>query len=407
MLFRFEAIEVDTDVYELRNGGVRVPVEPQVFEVLTYLLTHRDRLVARTEILDAVWGDRFVSDSALASRVKAARAAIGDDGRSQRLIRTVHGRGLQFIGDVTATASAAASALDVLTDDTELHQTIRFCSAPDGVQLAVATVDAASSASSSDRLPLIKAPNWLTHVEKDWQSPVWAHWLTEFARRSMFVRYDARGGGLSDRDLQGSRLDDLDTWTTDLETVVDSVDVDRFDLLGVSQGAAPAMAYAVRHPERVAHLILYGAYSRGARQRGQELLDEANLVVDLIRNGWGGRNPAFRSFFTSTFMPEATSEQMRWFNELQLHTASTENALLLETAFYDRDFAELARQVPVPTLVLHCRDDLATPYAEGRRLAGLIPDAEFVTLESPNHILIVDEPAWPDFLSHFDQFVTS
>lgn len=407
MLFRFEAIEVDTDIYELRNGGIRVPVEPQVFEVLTYLLTHRDRLVARTEILDAVWGDRFVSDSALASRVKAARAAIGDDGRSQRLIRTVHGRGLQFIGDVTETASAAARALDVLTDDTELHQTIRFCSAPDGVQLAVATVDAASNMSSSDRLPLIKAPNWLTHVEKDWQSPVWAHWLTELARRSMFVRYDARGGGLSDRDLQGSRLDDPDTWTTDLETVVDSVGVDRFDLLGVSQGAAPAMAYAVRHPERVAHLILYGAYSRGARQRGKELLDEANLVVDLIRNGWGGRNPAFRSFFTSTFMPEATSEQMRWFNELQMHTASAENALLLETAFYDQDFAGLARQVSVPTLVLHCRDDLATPYAEGRRLAGLIPDAEFVTLESPNHILIADEPAWPDFLNHFDHFVTS
>lgn len=407
MLFRFENVELDTEAYDLRDGGVRVPVEPQVFEVLTYLVTHRNRLVARTEILDAIWGDRFVSDGALASRVAAARAAIGDDGRSQRLIRTVHGRGLQFVGDVTAATGAAAVALTVSVDDTELHQTIRFCTAPDGVQLAVATVDAPTPTMVDTRLPLVKAPNWLTHVEKDWQSPVWAHWLTELARRSKFVRYDVRGGGLSDRDLQGSSLTDLDTWTEDLETVVESVDVDRFDLLGVSQGAAPAMAYAIRHPERVAHLVLYGAYSRGMKRRGPQSEDEANLIVDLIRNGWGGRNPAFRSFFTSMFMPEATSEQMRWFNELQMHTASPENAVLLETAFFDHDFAEIARQVAVPTLVLHCREDMATPYNEGRRLAGLIPDAKFVTLESPNHILTADEPAWPEFLGQLDRFVTS
>jgi pimeloyl-ACP methyl ester carboxylesterase/DNA-binding winged helix-turn-helix (wHTH) protein len=397
MIYRFEDAELDTLAFELRVGGERVPVEPQVFEVLLYLVERRGQLCLRTEILDAVWGDRFVSDSALASRVAAARAAIGDNGRDQRLIRTVHGRGLQFIAPVTELPPVDPGPL--LPDTPRPTQSIRFCTSEDGHRLAVATV--------GQGRPLVKAANWLTHVEYDWDSPVWRHWMDEFAARFRFVRYDARGCGLSGTDLSTSDLSDLSLWTADLEAVIDSSDIDQCVLLGVSQGVAPALDYARRHPARVSHLILYGGYVRGMRRRGPEGTQIADLNETMIATAWGGTNPAFRAVFTTYFMPDATSEQMRWFNDLQAQTATPEAALALETAFYDHDISDLARDVDVPTLVLHCRDDMATPYEEGVRLAGAVPGAEFVTLESRNHLLTADEPAWRVFLDHLDRFTAT
>ncbi len=395
MRYRFETAELDTAAYELRVEGQRVPIEPQVFEVLAYLIEHRDRVVPRAEILDAVWGDRFVSDSALASRIAAARAAVGDDGRAQRCIRTVHGRGIQFVAPVDVVDSDERPPAPP-ADPVELRQSVRFVRADDGVQLAVATLGTGPA--------LIKTANWLTHVEKDWRSPVWRHWLTELGARYRFIRYDSRGCGLSDWDLRGSDLTDIDRWTDDLEAVVESTGTERFALFGMSQGGIPALAYAARHPERVSHLVLYGSYVRGMRRRDEAALAESTTTLDLMRVGWGGRRPAFRSFFTMSVLPEATSEQIRWFNELQTDTSSTENAIRLESAFYDLDLSDLACRVAVPTLVMHCRDDMATPYDEGRRLASLIPGAEFVTLDSPNHVLMADEPAWPEFLAHLEQF---
>jgi pimeloyl-ACP methyl ester carboxylesterase/DNA-binding winged helix-turn-helix (wHTH) protein len=397
VIYRFETGEIDSEAFEFRVDGKRVPVEPQVFEVLLFLVQNRHRLCARTEILDTVWGDRFVSDSALASRIASARSLTGDDGRTQRIIRTVHGRGVQFVAEVEEISSAPLTSLVDSEPADQLHQVIRFCTAPDGAQLAMASV--------GDGPPLVKAANWLTHVERDWQSPVWRHWLEAFGRRFRYIRYDLRGCGLSDRDLSGVSLSNLDTWTSDLEAVVEASDLDTFALLGVSQGAAPAMDYAVKYPERVTHLILYGGYAKGMHLRGPEAVGQAGLLADLIRVGWGGENPAFRSVFTTNFMPEASSEQMRWFNDLQRVTTSPENALLIETAFNDNDFRELARKVSVPTLVLHSRGDMATPYGEGRELAQLIPGAEFTTLESANHILVADEPGWVECLRRIDQFL--
>lgn len=394
--FRFDDVELDTSSFTLTRDGAGVRVEPQVFEVLAYLVAHRDRLVPRTELLDEIWGDRFVSDSALSSRIKAARAAIGDDGRSQRCIRTVHARGFQFIAAVDVTDAPAAEPPTHEQRSEHLRQTIRFVCGRGDVQLAVATI--------GEGTPLVKAANWLTHVELDWHSPVWRHWWSELGRRFRFVRYDARGCGLSDHDVGGRSLSDLDTWTCDLEAVVDDVGLERFVLLGMSQGGAPAMAYALRHPERVSHLVLYGAYARGPRRRGGAQADEWSAMLDLMRAGWGGTNPAFRAVFTMTFMPEASSEQIRWFNELQRNSTDAEHAVLLESAFYEHDFSDIARGITVPTLVVHGKEDRAVPYEEGRRLASLIPDAEFVTLDSANHILTADEPAWPEFLSHLDLF---
>ena len=400
MRYRFEDAELDTAVFELRVHGDRVPVEPQVFEVLAYLIEHRERLVPRTELLDAIWNDRFVSDGALASRITAARAAIGDDGRSQRCIRTVHGRGLQFVAPVDELPSVRSStspptSRSVADEPDGLHQSVRFVTARDGVQLAAATI--------GEGPPLVKAANWLTHLEEDWRSPVWRHWLTGLASRFRFTRYDARGCGLSDRDLSGSDLTDPDLWADDLEAVIDDADVDRCVLFGMSQGAVPAIVHALRHPERVSHLVLFGAYARGMRLRGAESVAVSDTLQQLIQGGWGGTNPAFRTVFTMNFMPGATSEQMRWFNEVQLSSSDAANALRVESAFHELDVGALAKDLVVPTLVMHCKDDRATPYAEGRRLAALIPGAEFVSLESSNHLLTGNEPAWAEFLAHLDR----
>lgn len=399
MIYRFEDAELNCDTFELLVRGERVAVEPQVFEVIRFLIEHRERMCTRTEILDAIWGDRFVSDSALASRIAAARAAVADDGRAQRVIRTVHGRGFQFVAPVVVGRASEPPSLLVDRRDEHLRQSIRFCQAPDGVHLAVAEVGTGP--------PLVKAATWLTHVEHDWHSPVWRHWLVELGRRFRYIRYDARGGGLSDRDLTGSRLDELDTWTGDLETAVECSGLSRFVLFAMSQGVGPALDFCVRHPDQVSHLIVLGGYVRGMRRRDADSAAQAALLPELIRLGWGGANPAFRSVFTTTFVPGATSEQMRWFNELAVQTASAENAVRLETAFHEQDFTDLARAVTVPTLVLHATDDRAVPFSEGRLLASLIAGARFVPLDSANHILLEGEPAWGEFLRHVDELAAA
>ncbi|HEY1319910.1 MAG TPA: alpha/beta fold hydrolase, partial [Streptosporangiaceae bacterium] len=236
MIFVFSDCELDLDRFELRRAGRLRPVEPQVFDLLAVLIRERHRVVPKEELLDTVWGNRFVSESALTSRVKAARQAIGDDGRSQRLIRTAHGRGYQF----TASVDEAAQPDPVASvSPAPPEQEIRFSTAGDGTRLAYAISGAGP--------PLVKAANWLSHLAYDWESPVWRHWLAELSGRFRLVRYDERGCGLSDWDVGRFSFDD---WVDDLEAVVDAAGLDRFPLLGISQGGPVAIAYAVRHPER-------------------------------------------------------------------------------------------------------------------------------------------------------------
>ncbi|NNF59570.1 MAG: alpha/beta fold hydrolase [Rhodothermaceae bacterium] len=268
------------------------------------------------------------------------------------------------------------------------HQQIHFCTAADGVRLAYATV--------GEGLPLVKAANWLTHVQYEWQSPVWRHWLQEFSRDHMLVRYDERGCGLSDWDV-----DDLsfDAWVRDLETVVDALGLERFPLLGISQGGPVCLAYAARHPERVSHLILYGSYSVGwAKRPESNTAAQWGALTTLIEHGWGRDNPAFRQVFTSLFIPDGTPEQHRWFDDLQRVTTSPEMAVRFEHEFSRIDVRDLLPQVQVPTLVLHARDDAVIPIGAGQRLAEAIPNARFVPLDGNNHVLLEHEPAWLHFL---------
>jgi pimeloyl-ACP methyl ester carboxylesterase/DNA-binding CsgD family transcriptional regulator len=275
-----------------------------------------------------------------------------------------------------------------------VEQQIRFCTAPDGVRLAYAI--------HGNGPPLVKAANWLTHLEFDWESPVWRHWLQGLGEGHTLVRYDERGCGLSDRDIDELSLE---RWVADLEAVVDSAGLDRFPLLGISQGASIAIAYAVRHPDRVTRLVLYGGYARGRNKRSVEQGRQAEALRSVIRAGWDDPNPAFRRLFTMLFLPEGTPDQMAWYDELQRRSTSAENAIRLYGARNDLDVTDLATRVAAPTLILHARADRVVPFEEGRLLAGLVPGARLVPLESSNHILLRDEPAWSTFLAELRGFL--
>jgi pimeloyl-ACP methyl ester carboxylesterase/DNA-binding CsgD family transcriptional regulator len=273
-------------------------------------------------------------------------------------------------------------------DTKPLRQQIRFVKASDGVQLAWA---------QSGRGPtLVKAANWLTHLEYELRSPVWRHWLDFLSKNFRLVRYDERGCGMSGWEPKTLTLDQ---WAADLGTVIDAAQPEgKVILLGISQGATASVRYAIDHPERVAALVLYGGYARGANRRNTGAAADAfRGMVDLARVGWGKDNPSFRQIFTSRFIPGGTPEQLQWFNDLCLKTTTGEIFASLYGARAAVDIESSLSAVRVPTLVIHARDDEVIPAVEGRLLAAGIPGAEFVELDSRNHILLEHEPAWSRF----------
>ena len=267
-------------------------------------------------------------------------------------------------------------------------QRIRFLRASDGAQLAWAE--------AGEGPVLVKASNWMTHLEFEWESPVWRHWMRFFSSHFRFIRYDERGCGMSDRNPPTLTVQ---RWADDLEEVCDAAAPDGpLSLLGISQGALACVNFAVRHPERVSKMILYGGYARGFNRRGNPDAErEYRAIMEVIRIGWGKQNPTFRQIFTSRFIPEGTAEQMAWFNELCRKTVAPEMAAQLLQMRGDVDIMDLLPRVTVPTLVIHAREDNVIALEEGRLLASSIPGAQFVELESKNHILLEHEPAWVRF----------
>jgi class 3 adenylate cyclase/pimeloyl-ACP methyl ester carboxylesterase len=276
-----------------------------------------------------------------------------------------------------------------------MTQEIKYCRASDGVRLAYATVGQGS--------PLVKTANWMNHLEYDWESPIWHHLLEGLARNHTLVRYDARGNGLSDWDVDELSLD---AWVGDLETVVDAAGIDRFPLFGVSQGCAISIAYAARHPERLSHLILYGGFALGGCKRSPEERDKRKAMLTLMRLGWGSDDSTFRQMFTSLFIPQGTKEQADWFNDLQRKTTSPECAARYFEVVNNFDVRELLAQVRVPTLVMHVRDDLIVPIDAGRQMAAGIPGARFIVLPGRNHLFLKHEPANARFFEEIDLFLS-
>jgi DNA-binding winged helix-turn-helix (wHTH) protein/pimeloyl-ACP methyl ester carboxylesterase len=392
-LFFFEDYVLDPARRELRCGGNLVAVEPQVFDLLVHLVQNRDRVVSKDDLIAAVWRGRIVSESTLASRINAARKAIGDSGEQQRLIRTAARKGIRFVG--TVREGQMPSELSAPVPAPAQKQEVTFCRTADGINLALAAVGAGP--------PLIKPANWLTHIEYDWESPIWAPLLQQLATHSCLIRYDGRGNGLADRDVAEISFP---AFVRDLASVAEAVNVGRSALLGISQGAAVAIAYAVRHPDRVSKLIIYGGYAQGRNKRGTAAEAEmAQAFLAIMRHGWGDEHSAFMRAFSSLYFPNGSPEQIKSLVDLQRITTSAENAVRIRNACDDIDVVELLPKVQAPTLVLHCRHDNVVPLEQGRLIARTIPHARFITLESDNHVLLAGEPAWQKLVDEIEAFL--
>jgi pimeloyl-ACP methyl ester carboxylesterase/DNA-binding CsgD family transcriptional regulator len=277
-----------------------------------------------------------------------------------------------------------------------MRQRVRFCTSRDGIRIAFA---------QSGRGPfLIRVANWFTHLDLDWESPVWRHWFEALSDGRTLIRYDPRGSGLSDRNVDDLTLD---CWVADLEAVVDAAGLKRFPLIGLCQGGAVAAAYAARHPDRVSRLILYDSYPVGAYVKGvpQRFAREARALSQMIEVGWGKDSGAFREVFANLLMPDGGKSALHWIGEMQRRSASARNARLLWEAFHRFDVREIVGNIEAPTLVFHGRGDAMVPFEAGRHLASLIPDARFVPLESSNHILLAGEAAWTTFHQELNDFL--
>ena len=378
------------ETFSLEVAGEPRPVEPQVFDLLHLLVARGGELVTHDELIAKVWGGRIVSDAAISSRISAARAAIGDDGTRQAWIRTVPRRGFRFVGGIRTEGAPASPAEGA-------HQTIGFCRSADGTRIAWAR--------SGSGPPLVRAGHWLTHLEHDWQSPVWRPILDELSRNFTLWRYDQRGNGLSDRDVADLSLE---ASVSDLESVVAAAGLDRFTLYGTSQGAPVAISYALKHPDRVARLILQGGFERGRRLRDSDGgAAMSGAMVTMIREGWGKPGSAFMRAFAALFIPGASKEQLDSLADLQRISTDPEIAARLRWAIDGYSVAGRLGDLRVPTLVLHASGDAVHPFDQGLALASGIPGAEFVQLDSANHVVLPQDPAWDVLFAAIRRFAAT
>jgi pimeloyl-ACP methyl ester carboxylesterase/DNA-binding winged helix-turn-helix (wHTH) protein len=384
MKYVFDRFSIDAAAREMLASGTPVPLEPKVLDLLVCLIELRDRVVSKDELIEAVWNGRIITDAAISSAVSAARRALGDDGHRQRYVKTLHGRGFRFVCPLVEVVSEPPGIAGLPRDVGGHRQEIRYCHSVDGTRIAYALAGAGP--------PLVKAANWLHHLEFDWESPVWRHIFEELTSRHRLLRYDGRGMGLSAWDVTDFSLE---RQLEDLTTVVDTVGLDRFAMLGLSQGCAKSVVYAARNPERVSRLVLLGGYARGWKRRGDpDMAVLRTAAIEMIRVGWGRDNPAVRQMFTSLYMPDAPAESQRWFSDLQRKTTSAANAAGTLECHGDVDIRDVLGQVKAPTLVIHSRHDGGVPFEQGQELAAGIPGARFAVLDTTNHILPATDPAW-------------
>jgi DNA-binding winged helix-turn-helix (wHTH) protein/pimeloyl-ACP methyl ester carboxylesterase len=393
--YRFGPFQLEVRERRLSRGSAVIPLRLKVFDTLRVLVENAGRLVTKQELLDTVWPETTVEENNLNHNVSVLRRALGDRATGQQYIETVPRVGYRFAAPVETTVVQLRPSASPPSPAAKARQEIRYCTTSDGVRLAYA--------SAGNGPPLVKASNWLTHLDFEWGSPIWRHWYAALSRHHRLLRYDERGNGMSQRDVSDVNFE---TWVRDLETVVDAAGLDRFPLLGISRGGPIAIAYAVKHPERVTKLVLHGAFAVGMKHVGTpQQLEARRAFVSLLRLGWGLSNPAFCKTFTCRFIPEATPEHEQWFDELQRVSTSPENAARLMERDGDIDVRPLLSQVKTPTLVVHCDRDHAVLPERGRLLAAGIPGARYVSLPSANHLMLEEEPAWSLFLEELGLFL--
>jgi DNA-binding winged helix-turn-helix (wHTH) protein/alpha-beta hydrolase superfamily lysophospholipase len=396
VVYEFGPFRLEVREHRLVREGRSIPLTGKAFETLRVLVERHGTLVPKRDLMNAIWPETTVEENNLDRNISTVRKALGEKATGGQYIETVPRVGYRFVAPVTKIAAATGTQNKSESAAQRSRQEIRFCVTNDSVSLAYAT--------TGTGYPFVKAANWLNHLDFEWDSPLWRHWLRDLGEHHTFIRYDERGNGLSDWDVEDMSLE---AWVHDLETVVDAAGVERFALMGISQGGPVGITYAVRHPERVSHLILCNAYARGRNHRGQpEKTEERQALKTLVRLDWGRSNPAFSQMFTNAFIPEnAAPEHQQWFNDLQRMSTTGENAARIMEVCDDTDVRSLLSSVAVPTIVFHSDRDRIVPSEEGRILAAEISNARFVPLPTANHIFLAGEPAWRKFLEELGGFL--
>lgn len=380
MIYRFSDCVLDTSRHELTRENEPVHVEPQVFQLLAVLAGSGGAVVSKDELIDEVWGGLNVSEATISARISAARQAVGDDGKAQRIIRTIPKRGIQMVARIEtqdgvqtdgAVACHAAPA-------------IRFAKSSDGELIA--------HAHHGKGPPLVRVSHWLSHLELDWDSPVWAPLLTRLGECFTLYRYDQRGTGLSTRDVSNLTLD---AFVDDLKAVLDANGLERSAIFAASQAVPVAIRFAALYPDRVSRMVLYGGFSVGRiyRQAGQGEIDE-ETILGLIRAGWGQEDGAFLNAFSALFIPDATPEQVQSFVRIQNKSISPDNAALLRMAVDRFVVEDDLPKVIAPVLLVHAQADAINPVSQSRMMAARLPDARFMLLDSRNHAPLPQEKSW-------------
>jgi pimeloyl-ACP methyl ester carboxylesterase/DNA-binding winged helix-turn-helix (wHTH) protein len=395
IVYEFGPFRLELGEYRLVREGRSVPLTGKALNTLRILVERHGKLVSKQDLMSAVWPETTVEENNLDRNISTLRKALGEQANGQSFIETVPRVGYRFVAPVTGSTPQAPQPTDRGLEPPP-RQEIRFCVTADKVRLAYATVGSGH--------PLVKVANCFNHLDFEWESPIWRHWVRDLAKGHSIVRYDGRGNGLSEWDVEDVSFE---AWVHDLETVVDAAGLRQFVLMGHSQGGAIAIAYALRHPERVSHLVLCGAYSRGAHYRDHpDSVEVRRALETLVQMNWGKTNPAFFQVVTNLYIPEnAAPEDQRWFTDLQLISVSTANLVKFMRACDEINVRPLLPSLSVPTIVFHSDRDRVAPPHEGRILATEIPGARFVPLPSANHILLAGEPAWKIFREELTSFL--
>jgi DNA-binding winged helix-turn-helix (wHTH) protein len=383
MTFEFADCVLDAATHRLLRAGEPVHVEPQVFDLLMALARVAPGLLSYDDMIEQVWHGRIVSDATLSARISSARAAVGDSGKAQAVIHTIPRRGVQMACPVKVTGADAMAAARPIPPSPTAHQTIRYIASADGTEIAYAV-------SGDDGPPLLRGAHWISHLEHDWNSPVWRPWLDRLGANRRLIRFDARGTGLSERTPVRRAQEDF---VADMAAVVDASGADSVDIFSVSQSVPVTLAYAALWPERVRRSVLVNGFAQGSYVRGQKAQTEA--MIGMIRAGWRLPGSPFVKAVATVFMPRATEAELASFVEMQTHSASPDGAAEVRDAVGHFDVTALLSQINAPVLVMSSVGDAVHPPAQSRQLARALPNAEFRSLETDSHAIAPSDTNGP------------
>lgn len=392
MEYRFAGCSLDTSRHSLLRGGDEVHIEPQVFALLRLLVERPGDVVSRDEIIETVWNGRIVSDATIAARVSAARTAVGDDGKSQAVIRTVQRVGLQFVAPVEVVGDTRPAS----GEPAQARQKIRYATSRDGTRIAWAV--------SGSGPPLFRAGHHVTHLERDWQSRLWRPEFDRLGAAHTLVRYDIRGSGLSDAQAPDSGIE---AHVEDMAAVIEAAGIDRFGMITTLQNTAVSIRYIADNPGRVTRLVVQCGYVRGRALRESAPADQdADPSIALLKEGWGDPSNGYMRAWIAMFLPDATRDEVTEFIELIGASCRPED-IADQRRLVDRLEAEAyLYRIDVPTLVIHPRNCAPHPLAEGQRIARGIAGAELMVIEGANVICVPSDPAWEDQMSATLRFLS-